>query len=164
MAYSARTLMCWVADPELWAKNRTASISYRFHSAMMGSLGIGANLLKWSDEELREAGELVRRYKEVRDIIQEGGQYRLLSPREGETTAVQYVSEDKRSSVIFVLRNPHQFLDPSPKIYPRGLKVDSIYRVTDIEELRSGRALMGRGIEVPLEGDLASTMIQLNET
>jgi alpha-galactosidase len=163
MAYPARAMMCWVADPGLWAKNRRTSISYRFHSAMMGSLGIGTNLLKWSEEELREAGKLVRRYKEVRDIIQEGDQYRLLSPREGETTAVQYVSEDKRSSVIFVFRNPHQFLDPSPKIYPQGLKEDSIYQVTGVEEPRSGGALMGRGIEVLLEGDLASTMIGITE-
>jgi alpha-galactosidase len=164
MAYPARAMMCWVADPGFWAKNRKASISYRFHSAMMGSLGIGTNLLKWSEEELREAGELVRRYKEVRDIIQEGDQYRLLSPREGETTAVQYVSEDKRSSVIFVFRNPHQFLDPSPKIYPRGLEENSIYRATDVEEPQSGGALMGRGIEVALEGDLTSVMIELTQT
>jgi alpha-galactosidase len=131
---------------------------------MMGSLGIGTNLLKWSEEELGEAGKLVRRYKEVRDVVQEGDQYRLLSPREGETTAVQYVSEDKRTSVIFVLRNPHQFLDPAPKIYPRGLKEGSVYRVTSVEEPRSGGALMGSGIEVQLEGDLASTMIELTET
>jgi alpha-galactosidase len=164
MAYPSRAMMCWVADPGFWAKNRTTSISYRFHSAMMGSLGIGTNLLKWSEEELEEAGKLVRRYKQVRDVVQEGDQYRLLSPREGETTAVQYVSEDKRTSVIFVFRNPHQFLDPSPKIYPRGLEEDSIYQVTDVEEPRSGAALMGRGIEVPLEGDLTSVMIELIQT
>jgi alpha-galactosidase len=164
IAYPARAMMRWVADPGFWAKNRRTSISYRFHCAMMGSLGIGTNLLKWSEEELRETGKLVRRYKEVRDIIQEGDQYRLLSPREGETTAVQYVSEDRRSSVIFVFRNPHQFLDPSPKIYPRGLDEGSIYRVTDLEEPRSGGALMGRGIEVALEGDLTSVMIELTQT
>ena len=164
MAYSARAMMCWVADPGFWAKNRTTSISYRFHSAMMGSLGIGTNLLKWTEEEREEAGKLVRRYKQIRDVVQEGDQYRLLSPQEGETTAVQYVSEDKRTSVIFVFRNPHQFLDPSPKIYPRGLGEDSIYRVTDVQEPRSGGALMGRGIEVPLEGDLTSVMIELAQT
>jgi alpha-galactosidase len=164
MVYPARAMMCWVADPGLWAKNRSASLSYRFHSAMMGSLGIGADLLEWSEEEMQEAAELVGRYKEVRDVIQEGDHYRLLSPREGETTAVQYVSEDKRRSVIFALRNPHQFLAPSPGIYPRGLKEHALYRVTGIEEPRSGGALMGRGIEVPLKGDLTSTMIELTET
>jgi alpha-galactosidase len=164
MAYPAQAMMCWVADPGFWAKNRTASVSYRFHSAMMGSLGIGANLLDWSEEEMQEAGRLVEHYKEIRGVIQEGDQYRLLSPREGETTAVQYVSGNRRSSVIFVLRNPHQFLGPTPRVYPRGLKENSLYRVTGVEEPRSGRALMGRGIEVSLEGDLTSAMIELTGT
>jgi alpha-galactosidase len=66
--------------------------------------------------------------------------------------------------VIFVFRNPHQFLDPSPKIYPRGLEEDAVYRVTDFQEPRSGRALMGRGIEVPLEGDFTSVMLELTQT
>jgi hypothetical protein len=35
--------------------------------------------------------------------------------------------------------------------------------VTGVEEPRNGGALMGRGIEVPLQGDLASAMIELNE-
>ena len=47
-----------------------------------------------SEEEFEEAGKLVRWYKQVRDVVQEGDQYRLLSPREGETAAVQNVSED----------------------------------------------------------------------
>jgi alpha-galactosidase len=164
MAYPAKAMMCWVADPGLWARNRQPPLSYRFHSAMMGSLGIGANLLDWSEEEMQEAGRLVEHYKEIRDVIQEGDQYRLLSPREGETTAVQYVSENRRASVIFVLRNPHQFLDPTPRIYPRGLEENSLYRVTGIEEPRSGGALMGHGIEVSLEGDLTSAMIGLTVT
>ena len=66
--------------------------------------------------------------------------------------------------MIFVFRNPHQFLDPSPKIYPQGLEEDATYRVTDLEEPQSGGALMGRGIEVALEGDLTSVMIELSQT
>ena len=73
MAYPARAVMCRVADPGFWAKNRATSIAYhRFHSAMMGSLGTGTSLLEWSEEEFGEAGELVRWYTEVRDIIQGG--------------------------------------------------------------------------------------------
>ncbi len=162
--YPARTMMCWVADPGLWAKNRTAPLSYRFHSAMMGALGIGSDLLRWSAEEMQEAGRLVEQYKQIRDVVQEGDQYRLLSPREGETTAIQYVSRDRSRSVIFVFRNPHQFLDPAPSVYPKGLGERSLYRITGVDEPRSGGALMGHGIEIPLEGDLTSTIIELSET
>jgi alpha-galactosidase len=164
MAYPARAMMCWVADAGKWVKNREAPLSYRFHSAMMGSLGVGGNLLEWTDEDLEEARELVERYKEIRDVVQEGNQYRLLSPREGDTTAVQYVSEDRSRSVIFVLRNPHRFWNPVPTVYPRGLGEETMYRVSGTKELRSGRSLMSRGMGIPLEGDLSSMLIELTET
>jgi len=163
MAYPARTMMCWVADPGQWTENRRAPLSYRFHSAMMGSLGIGGNLLEWSDEELAEARRLVERYMGIRTVIQEGNQYRLLSPRDGDITAVQYVAEDRSRSILFVLRHPTRFQDPVPTVYPRGLAEGSLYRVTGMEDIRSGRSLMGWGVEVLLEGDLASTMIELTE-
>ena len=161
MAYPARAMMCWVADPGKWVENREAPLSYRFHSAMMGSLGIGGNLIEWDDEELERARKLVERYKEIRHVVQEGDQYRLLSPREGDTAAVQYVGEDCSRSVIFVLRNPHRFRERVPTVYPRGLKEETVYCVAGAGELRSGRSLMNRGIEVSLQGDLSSTLIEL---
>lgn len=161
LAYPARAMMCWVADPALWNENRGTSLSYRFHSAMMGSLGIGGNLLEWSGEELEEARFLVEQYKEIRHIVQEGDQYRLLSPCEGDTTAVQYVSRDRSAAVLFVLRGMQRLLDPAPVVYLRGLDEGSLYRVTGTEELRSGASLMGQGIEVCLEGDFSSALILL---
>ena len=163
MAYPARAMMSWVADPGQWVENRRASMSYRFHSAMMGSLGIGGNLLEWTEEEMREARRLVEQYKEIRDIVQDGNLYRLLSPREGHTTAVQYVSGDRSRSVLFALRDRHQFLDRPEKVYLRGLKEDSLYRVTGEKEPRSGASLTGLGIEVFLEGDLSSALIEIAE-
>jgi alpha-galactosidase len=130
---------------------------------MMGSLGIGANLSQWSEKEMEEARELVKKYKEVRDVIQEGDQYRLLSPRVGDTTAVQYVSRDRSRSVLFVLRSSHRLPDPVPTIYLRGLKPGSIYRTTAEKGQVSGEALMRRGTKVPLNGELSSTMVEITE-
>jgi alpha-galactosidase len=163
LAYPARVMMCWVADPGKWVRGREAPVTYRFHSAMMGSLGIGVNLTEWSEKEMEEARELVEKYKEVRDIIQRGNQYRLLSPRAGDTTAVQYVSRNRSRSVIFVLRNPHRFGHPVPRVYPRGLREETVYQVSGTKELRSGRSLMSRGMGVPLEGDLSSMLIEFTE-
>ena len=71
----------WVSDEVHPLNQRKLSLKYRFHSAMMGNLGIGDNLLKWSDAEKEEARELVELYKNIRPIVQHGDQYRLLSPR-----------------------------------------------------------------------------------
>jgi alpha-galactosidase len=163
IAYPARTMMCWVADPGKWVRGREAPITYRFHSSMMGSLGIGVNLTEWSEKEMGEAREMVEKYKEVRDIIQEGDQYRLLSPRAGDTTAVQYVSRDRSRSLLFVLRSSHRFADPVPTIYLRGLKPDCIYRTTAEAGKVSGAALMRRGTKVSLDGELSSTMVEITE-
>ena len=163
MAYPARTMMCWVADAGKWVKGRESPISYRFHSSMMGSLGIGANLTEWSDEELEEARALVKKYKAVREVVQGGDQYRLLSPRKGDTTAVQYVSRDRGRSVLFVLRSAHQFPDPVPTIFLRGLKPEALYHTTIEEEPVSGEALMRRGIKVQLEGELSSELVEITE-
>ena len=154
-------MMCWVADAGKWVKGRQSSISYRFHSAMMGSLGLGGNLTEWSDEALEESRLLVEKYKEVRDVVQGGDQYRLLSPREGDTTAVQYVSRDRTRSVLFVLRSAHQFPDPVPTIFLRGLDPEALYSTTIEDEPVSGEALMRRGIKVKLEGELSSELVEI---
>jgi alpha-galactosidase len=163
MAYPARTMMCWVADPGRWVRGREAPIIYRFHSAMMGSLGIGVDFTEWSDKEMEEARGLVEKYKEVRDVVQEGDQYRLLSPRAGDITAVQYVGRDRSRSVLFVLRSSHRFTDPVPTICLKGLKPGSIYRTTAEKGQVSGDALMRRGIKVSLDGELSSTMVEITE-
>jgi alpha-galactosidase len=163
MAYPARVMMCWVADSGKWIKGRDSSVSYRFHSSMMGSLGIGGNLTEWSDEALEESRRLVEKYKEVREVVQGGDQYRLLSPREGDTTAVQYVSRDGSRSVLFVLRSAHQFPDPVPTIFLCGLKPEALYHTTVEDEPVSGEALMRRGIKVQLEGELSSELVEITE-
>jgi len=163
MAYPARAMTCWVADAGKWVANREAPLPYRFHSAMMGTLGIGGDLLAWSGAELAQARKLVQDYKRVRHLVQDGEQYRLLSPSGGKTTAVQYASDDGSEAVIFALRHPHELLLPAPRLYPRGLRGEAAYEVSVEEAPVSGAALMSRGVRVPLEGDLASAMIELRE-
>ncbi|RXZ79867.1 alpha-galactosidase [Paenibacillaceae bacterium] len=163
LAYTAQAMMCWVADAGKWVKNRQASVAYRFHSSMMGSLGIGGNLLNWSEEELEESRLLVDEYKSIRHIVQKGEQYRLLSPRKGNTAAVQYVSGDQSESVLIALMHPQKFQNPSPRVYLRGLKSDALYQVTDIDQPVSGSALMYRGIDINLHQDLASKLLKITE-
>jgi len=161
LAYCPRVMMCWVTDSGRWVANRPAPLAYRFHAAMMGSLGVGGNLLEWPAADLEEARRWVEAYKSVRRLVQEGDQYRLLSPRAGDTTAVAYVSPDGFEAVVFALRHPHQFWSPAPRLHLRGLREDLRYRVTGLEEPQSGRALMGRGVDLPLVGDLSSVMLRL---
>ena len=47
-AYTPGVMMAWVTDSPRWVNNRTTSVTYRFLSSMQGSLGVGANLNRWT--------------------------------------------------------------------------------------------------------------------
>jgi alpha-galactosidase len=54
-AYTPGVMMAWVTDSPTWVNHRTLSLEYRFLSSMQGSLGIGANLNKWTPEDFATA-------------------------------------------------------------------------------------------------------------
>src|SRR6185437_17093143 len=81
---------------------RSTSLEYRMLSSMQGSLGIGANIAKWNDDETALAKRLIAAYHEVQPTITQGDLYRLISPRNGsEFSATQTVNADKSQSVVF---------------------------------------------------------------
>ena len=51
--------------------DRTTPLKYRFLVAMQGSLGIGANLSKWSGEDFKLASEMVAHYKSIRQTVRD---------------------------------------------------------------------------------------------
>lgn len=98
--YPAITMESWVTD----ASASKLSLPFRFHVSMCGVLGIGANILQWTDEEMTTAKGLIETFKLVRPIIHLGDQYRLQPfPTDGYH-ALQYVSKDQQESVLFLFR------------------------------------------------------------
>ena len=166
-AYAPKVMMDWVTDvPNI--NGRSTPLKYRFLVAMMGSMGIGANLNRWSDQDFALASKMVSYYKTVRATVQEGDLYRLASPREGDLSASQYVSRDGRQSVLFTFLRSQQFLRPTPTIYLRGLDQNSNYRLISIDDklidkadVLSGAYLMNHGLDFNLTGDFDSTSITL---
>src|ERR1700722_11942742 len=95
-AYPPGVMMAWVTDSPSWVNQRTLSLEYRFLSSMQGALGIGANLNNWKPEDFATAKRMVTQYKQVREIVQRGSLYRLISPQMGsEHSVTESVSEDK---------------------------------------------------------------------
>jgi alpha-galactosidase len=145
---------------------RSTPLKFRFLVAMMGSLGIGANLNHWSDADFALGGQMIGTYKAIRETVQQGRLYRLFSPREGTLTANQYVSEDGRQAVLFAFLQAQQFLRPVPPVRLRGLDPEALYRIRTIDDKLAdrgdtigGAALMNRGVTLRLGGDFDSTML-----
>ncbi len=160
-AYNPKAMMCWVTDAPNYMNGRKASLSFRFHSAMMGSLGIGGNLGFWSEEDLKEAKEHITVYKEIRSLIQNGFQYRLSSPSTDECTAMEYVNSTQTEAVVFAFRQGQQFGNPAPSIKLQGLDKNRLYHVDYLNATLSGAALMYVGIRPALYGDLSSQLIRI---
>jgi alpha-galactosidase len=160
-AYSPGIMMAWVTDSPSGINQRVTSLDYRFLSSMQGSLGVGANLTKWTPQELATAKQWISDYKKMRETIQHGSLYRLISPQhDSEDSATESVSLDKKQAVLFTFLHSSQETLPYPTVRLRGLEPDTQYRLqplhgaqADAPQAASGRYWMQHGITPSLSGD-----------
>jgi alpha-galactosidase len=166
-AYTAKVMSAWVTDvPNM--NGRSTPLEYRFLVAMQGALGIGVNLNHWSAKDSELATRLVGVYKRIRNTVQQGSLYRLMSPRTSDMTANSYLSQDGRQAVLFAFRHSQQYNTPAPLVRLRGLDAKAVYRIESVNgkllggrlEL-SGAYLMSHGVALNLRGDYDSTAVIL---
>ena len=140
---------------------------------MQGSLGIGANLNKWTPEDFATAKKMVAQYKSIRQTIQRGSLYRLITPENNsEQSVTESVSRDGKQAVAFAFLHSSREGYPYPRIYLRGLDANAIYRVTtldgklakDTPDSASGAYWMHRGVDVQLRGDFQAATFTLERT
>jgi alpha-galactosidase len=157
---------------ETAADNRSTSLDYRFLSSMQGSLGIGANLNKWSDADFATAKTLIAQYKQLRPTIQNGSEYRLISPEAGsEHSVTESLSADGTQAAIFAFLHSSQLGDRYPRIYPRGLEPAKEYTIhalvgtldSGIPQRASGEYWMHRGIDISLRGGFPGDAVHPRE-
>jgi alpha-galactosidase len=169
-AYSPAVMMAWVTDSPTWVNQRTLSLEYRFLSSMQGSLGIGANLNKWTPEDFATAKKMVDLYKSVRETVQRGSLYRLLSPQTGEASVTESVSRDGKQTVTFAFLHSSMQNYPFPRIYLRGLDENASYKLQSLAgkflpgtpQSASGAYWMHRGVDVELRGDFQAMAFTLD--
>ncbi|WP_255460644.1 alpha-galactosidase [Edaphobacter albus] len=169
-AYTPAVMMAWVTESPTWVNHRTLSLDYRFLSAMQGSLGIGADLNKWTAEDFAIAKKMIATYKSIRETVQRGDLYRLMSPREGEQSVTESVSRDGKQVVTFAFLHSSSQLYPFPRIYLRGLDEDATYKLNivdgkmheDTPQQATGAYWMHHGADVDLRGDFKAAMFILD--
>ena len=171
-AYTPAVMMAWVTDSPTWVNNRTLSLEYRFLSSMQGSLGIGANLNKWEPTDFETAKRMVAQYKAVRETVQRGSLYRLITPEHGsEQSVTESVSRDGTQAVVFAFLHSSRENYPFPRINLQGLDAAATYRIaaidgklaTDTPTSASGAYWMSRGVDVLLRGDFQAAAFTLEK-
>lgn len=147
--YPAGVMANWVTDSPNPITGREIPLEYRFHVAMTGVLGVGADLGKWGDDELRQAADLIAKYKQIREVVQLGALYRLGGHPGADRSAVQFVHGSRAVLLSF---EPNRSLATDPRRFRlRGLVAAATYRNADTGDMRSGQFLMTHGIEVHAE-------------
>jgi alpha-galactosidase len=172
-AYTPQVMMAWVTDSPHWLNHRSTSLTYRMLSSMQGSLGIGANIDKWTDDETATAKRLIAAYRQVQPTIVQGSLYRLITPRNGsEFSATQTVSPDKNQSVVFAFIHSTQEGRIFPRMKLEGLDPAADYALTSIEGkaapqtpvVASGAWWMNHGLEMDenFRGDFQAAAFRLD--
>lgn len=169
-AYAPGLMMAWVTDSPNWMNNRSTSLEYRFLSSMQGSLGIGANLNKWTPADFATAKKMVAEYKSVQATVQEGALYRLISPESGsEYSVTESVARDGHEAAVFAFLHSSQEGGAFPRLYLRGLDPVAVYSIHAKEgklqdgspEHASGDYWMHHGVGVSLRGDFQAAFFTL---
>ena len=157
--YPAGTMSAWVTDSPNPLTGRQVPLRFRSHVAMAGVLGIGGDLVRWSEAELAEAAELIATYKDVREVVQHGELHRL-QPHTAGVSAVQYVRGPR--SVVLAWRPAPQFAEPAGPIRLAALDRDGEYLVDGRIHLGSTLIAKGLPVEFP-DGDYGSAMYVLDK-
>jgi alpha-galactosidase len=138
---------------------------------MQGSLGIGANLNKWTAEDFATAKRLIAAYHSAQRTIVQGDLYRLISPRDSsEKSATETVSPDKSQAVVFASAHSTQEGRGFPLLQLQGLDPAAEYTLTWIEgkakpgtpASASGAWWMNHGIWLDLRGDFQAAAFRLD--
>lgn len=147
-----KTMRAWVTDIN-WI-NKPCSLDFRFNIAMQGALGLGGNLLNYSDDELEICRKNIALYKEIRTLVQFGDLYRMRDFDENEYLLNEYVSHDKSKAVCFLAAWGTRFFKKRVNIKLAGLDENAVYMCNFGEKqiTKSGAYLKNCGIPIHIRG------------
>ena len=150
---------------------------------MSGRLGMEIQPKNMTEEEKDLCKKAIEQYKGIRDIVQYGDIYRLVSPYDKLGVAsMMYVTPKKDKSVFYWWKTETFCNQHLPKAVMAGLSADKKYKVTELNRIDneplsfegkvfSGAFLMSNGLEIPYThkvdyhklNDYASRVLLLEE-
>ncbi len=132
---------------------RLTSLKTRGAVAMTGQFGYETDLTKYPDEELKEMSKQIVFYKKYREVIQFGDMYRLKSPYSMNDCAIEYISKDGNTVMVFYFTIHHLYRQASGRLHLKGLSEKSSYALVGSDKLYSGELLMNAGFKIQNKKD-----------
>ena len=163
VVYPASSMGCHISRVPNEVTQRTTSVTFRAHVAMMGgSFGLELDPSKIPEEERQQLPRLLQIAEKVSRTVINGSLWKLSLPEASQHPAAMYVSEDGRQAVLFafqVIATPAHCL---PTLRLQGLDPRAMY-LFDGKEKYSGATLMNGGIQFGFSGDYDSRVVFLDK-
>ncbi len=158
-----KAMRAWVTD--IAGINKPCSLDFRFNVAMQGSLGLGGNLLKYTDEDKEVSKKNIALYKKIRNTVQFGNLYRVNDFDTDEVLVNVYVSNDKSKAVAFIAAPGTRFFKKRMNICFDGLDENARYRFTlqGKEYEKSGSYMAEVGIPAHIRGAYYNEIIEIEK-
>ncbi|BCZ48699.1 alpha-galactosidase [Clostridium gelidum] len=157
LVYPSASMGCHVSAVPNHQVGRITPLETRGIVAMAGNFGYELDITKLTEEEKDAIKEQVKLYKEIRETVQFGDTFRLLSPFESNEVAWMNISKDKCEIVVSYVK---QYAEPNKWNKPLkliGLEEDVKYKIVDEDMIFGGDELMNIGLIIPeLKGDYAA--------
>ena len=146
LVYPPITMGAHLSDVPNNQVGRVTPLETRAHVAMSANFGYELDLTKISEEEKDSIKEQVKLYKEIRDIVQFGDFYRILSPFEGNEAAWNMVSKNKEEFVGMYFKILSEPATSIKILKFKGLNPNYYYEDIETKEVFGGDELMNVGI------------------
>jgi alpha-galactosidase len=113
-----------------WGKQ---PIKFRTDVAMMGKMGFDIVVGQLSPNDLKFCQDAIKTYNEVKPVIWQGDQYRLSNPRESSVASMLYLTEDKKTGIVFNYLVNSRYGEASKlPIRFNGLDASKKYKISEI--------------------------------
>lgn len=125
---------------------------------MAGTFGYEMDVRLLCGREREQIRRQIQEYRRCEPVIRQGDYYRLTDPQTDTCHAAwQFVTKDKKKSVVSVVLLRAEANPPFRQLRLRGLQETAKYRIDGDERIYTGSALMYAGLPVPvLWGDYQS--------
>jgi len=159
--YPAIAMAAHVSASPNHQTRRETPIKFRFDVAMTGRLGIEMRPKDMTPEEFEFSKRAIQGYKSIREIVQFGDLYRLISPYDHKNiSALMFANETKDHLVVFAYNVDYTHSQHVPYVRLSGVDENKNYRIKDLtpwdvkkpcfldNKVVSGRALKYAGLKL----------------
>ena len=178
---------CFISDLYSQLVNRRkTTMEFQAHVGMMSGLSVSLKFAELSDERMAELKRLLALNKEIRETVQTGEFYRLVSIYDRPYCAYQFRGNGGKRSIVFCFAENIEFGKTADFIRLKALEPDKKYKVTgngtyykyhttspkyktEIPShkkdygVHTGAGLMNIGIQIGIHGQGSSEILVVEE-